>query len=471
MARKKTNRLTSIQDAYVIKNAALYIRVSTDAQAEEGYSIEAQQKALISYCELNHIKSYELYVDGGYSGANLDRPRMQDLIEDIKTEKIDAVIVYKLDRLSRSIADTIDLYYKLFKTYNCCFISVKDGFDNKNKLADIVIPIFSSYAEQERENIRMRTRMGMLERIKEGYWPGGGTPPFGYDYDQNSGTLIPNANADDVRNIFQLYLDGYSTTQLAEMYDVANDSQITAILKRRTYLGIIPYNDEEYEGKHQPIIGEETWYRAQAELERRSTKKAVTSPHLLTGLLVCGKCGAKMRYQKWGKTDIKIRCYSQEGSKKHLVKDPDCDNYRYDSCDIEDIVLKDLFEKTRAIKGELADSAEKAVATALNELKKKESELTAKIKNLYTLYAKDTNPLLLETITDLQAELEKTRKSIENEEKMNQTVADIKTRNEVIYNLEGMWDSMTVRERQQALRICIDKIEICDTRVDITYAF
>lgn len=77
----------------------------------------------------------------------------------------------------------------------------------------------------------------------------------------------------------------------------------------------------------------------------------------------------------------------------------------------------------------------------------------------------------METITDLQNDLEKTRKSIENEEKMNQTAADIKTRNEVIYNLEGMWDGMTIRERQQALRICIDKIEICDARVDITYAF
>ncbi len=471
MARKKSNSLTSIQDIPVIKNAALYIRVSTDAQAEEGYSIEAQQKELISYCKLNNMPSYELYIDGGYSGANLNRPRMQDLIADIKAGKIDAVVVYKLDRLSRSIVDTVELYYGLFKKNNCCFISVKDGFNNTNKLADVVIPMFSSFAEQERENIRMRTRMGMLERIKEGYWPGGGIPPFGYDYDQNSGTLVPNANADDVRNIFQLYLDGYSTTQLAEMYDVANDTQITAILKRRTYLGVIPYNDEEYEGKHQPIIDEETWYRVQAELERRSSKKAVTTPHLLTGLLVCGKCGAKMRYQKWGKTDIKIRCYSQEGSKKHLVKDPDCDNYRYDSCDIEDIVLKDLFEKTRAIKGELADSAEKAVATALNELKKKETSLIKEIDTLYNVYAKDPNDILLNNVNNKRAELENIRKSIENEEKMNQTVADIKTRNEVIYNLEGMWDSMTIRERRQALRICIDKIEICDTRVDITYVF
>ena len=100
---------------------ALYIRVSTDAQAEEGYSIEAQQKELISYCQLNNMPSYELYIDGGYSGANLNRPRMQELIADIKSGKIDAVVVYKLDRLSRSIVDTVGLYYGLFKKNNCCF--------------------------------------------------------------------------------------------------------------------------------------------------------------------------------------------------------------------------------------------------------------------------------------------------------------------------------------------------------------
>lgn len=471
MAKNKINKITNGLEKRKINHAALYVRVSTDAQAEEGYSIEAQQKRLIAECESKNIPSYELYIDGGYSGANLDRPRMQDLIEDIKTGKIDAVIVFKLDRLSRSIVDTVQLYYNLLKPNNCYLISLNDGFNTSESLGDLVIPLLSSFAQQERENIRMRTRMGMLERIKEGYWPGGGTPPFGYDYDQNSGILVPNDNADDVRNIYQLYLDGYSTTQLAEMYDVANDSQITAILKRRTYLGVIPYNDEEYEGKHQPIIDEETWYRVQAELERRSTKKSVTSPHLLTGLLVCGKCGAKMRYQKWGKTDIKIRCYSQEGSKKHLVKDPDCDNYRYDSCDIEDIVLKDLFEKTKAIKGKLADTAERVFATALNELKKKETSLIKEIDILYNVYAKDPNDILLNNVNNKRAELENIRKSIENEEKMNQTVADIKTRNEVIYNLEGMWDSMTIRERQQALRICIDKIEINNARVDITYNF
>ena len=173
MAKNKINKITNGLEKRKINHAALYVRVSTDAQAEEGYSIEAQQKRLIAECESKNIPSYELYIDGGYSGANLDRPRMQDLIEDIKTGKIDAVIVFKLDRLSRSIVDTVQLYYNLLKPNNCYLISLNDGFNTSESLGDLVIPLLSSFAQQERENIRMRTRMGMLERIKEGYWPGG----------------------------------------------------------------------------------------------------------------------------------------------------------------------------------------------------------------------------------------------------------------------------------------------------------
>ncbi len=86
---------------------ALYIRVSTDAQAEEGYSIEAQQEMLEGYCRSKRIENYKFYIDGGFSGSNIERPKMRQLIEDIKKGKIAAVIVYKLDRLSRSQKDTL----------------------------------------------------------------------------------------------------------------------------------------------------------------------------------------------------------------------------------------------------------------------------------------------------------------------------------------------------------------------------
>ena len=116
--------------------------------------------------------------------------------------------------------------------------------------------------------------------------------PFGYDYDPKLNTLVPNEHAEDVKKIYDLYLQGYSTTQLANMFPVSGDRQIMMILSRATYLGKINYKGEIIEGRHQAIIDDETWKRVQAEKEKRTDRKVTKSQHLLTGLVYCGKCGA-----------------------------------------------------------------------------------------------------------------------------------------------------------------------------------
>ena len=104
--------------------------------------------------------------------------------------------------------------------------------------------------------------MGMYERVKEGYWRGGSGTPFGYNYDPSQDILVPNENAEDVRSIYDLYLKGYSTTQLAKMFPVANDRHITNILDRITYTGKISYNGEIFQGRHEAIIDENTWHKS-----------------------------------------------------------------------------------------------------------------------------------------------------------------------------------------------------------------
>jgi len=148
----------------------LYIRVSTEAQAEEGYSIPAQQERLEAYCRAMGWMNYQFYIDPGFSGSNLNRPQMQQLIADVNAGKVCAVVVYKLDRLSRSQKDTLYLIEDVFIPNDVAFVSLNENIDTGTPYGRAMIGILSAFAQLERENIYMRTRMGMLERVKQGYW-------------------------------------------------------------------------------------------------------------------------------------------------------------------------------------------------------------------------------------------------------------------------------------------------------------
>ena len=337
------NRKTAAALPKQAVKAALYIRVSTDAQREEGYSIDAQKQMLEAHCISRGIKDYEFYIDGGYTGSNTDRPELQRMLNDAKTGAVGHVIVYRLDRLSRSQKDTLYIIEDVLNPHNVDFTSINEHMDTSAPIGRLMLGILSAFAQLERENIRERTRMGMRERVKSGLWPGGGRIPFGYDYDREKGILVPNQDAETVRRIYALYIRGYSLGKIAQMVGLKYEKLAYQILTRKSNAGFICYNGEEYMGRHEPIVSLETYEQAMENLRSRSVKKLFTSEYLLTGLLYCGKCGAKMRYQKWGKTGCKIVCYSQDKSKTHLIKDPDCKNARLWADDVEDTVVRDLF--------------------------------------------------------------------------------------------------------------------------------
>lgn len=448
------------------KKAALYARVSTDFQFEEGYSIEAQVEKLQAYCKIKEIEQYEVYIDGGWSGSNIDRPELRRMMSDITSGKIDTVIVYKLDRLSRSQKDTIFLLEDVFEPNGCDFISINENFDTTSPYGKAMIGILSVFAQLERENIRERTRMGMHERVKSGLWMGGDGIPFGYDYDREHGVLVPNEHADDVRKIFDLYIRGYSTTKIAKMFDVASDRHVTMILDRKTYLGKIVYNGEEFEGRHEPLVSQEIFDAAQKARAERSTKSVVTSNYLLTGFLVCGKCGAKMRYQKWGKS-LKIYCYSQQTSKTILIKDPNCDNDKHDAEMIEQFVVNAIFQKFRTTIGDVKkiSPGENVVDT----LKERSKAISLKIKKLYNLYASSENELLLDTIKDNQEELAQINRMIEDESSKKSTMTTKSMVEDVSRNIENLWPTLNVHERRSALRLLIKDVTIYKDRIDIHY--
>ena len=263
----------------MIKKVALYVRVSTDAQAEEGHSINAQSEKLTAFCKMKGFENYELFIDGGFSGSNLNRPEMQRLIKEIGKKNISHVVVFKLDRLSRSQKDTLNLIEDVLLPNETDFVSLHENFDTSTPYGRAMIGIISAFAQLERENIFLRTRMGMVERVKDGYWMGGGQIPFGYDYDKEQGILVPNADAEKVRKMYELYLKGYSASKIAIMLDLKYDKLVTQILTRKSNAGYIVYKGEEYKGRHEAIVSLDTYLQAMLMMSERTTVRATQSYH------------------------------------------------------------------------------------------------------------------------------------------------------------------------------------------------
>lgn len=446
---------------------ALYLRVSTDAQYEEGYSIEAQMKKLEKWCELHDVNHYEFYIDGGYSGSNLNRPEMERMIADIRAGQVSAVVVYKLDRISRSQKDTIYLLEDVFEPSNTGFISLNENFDTTTPYGKAMIGILSVFAQLERENIKERTRMGMQERLNKGMWRGT-TPPFGYDYDAQKGILVPNRDAETVREIYKLYLEGMSTYRLAKMFGFKGDRQIALMLERCTYMGMIMHKGEMLTGLHEPIIDRQLWEQVQKERKRRSTTTAHNSKYLLSGLLECGICHAKMRYQIWGK-QLKIYCYSQQTSKPNLVKDPNCNNEKADAEEIEALVVSDMLSFVK--KYSSVEENVKGHQDTIKILEKRSQMLVNKIKNLYNIYAgnPERNGILLDTIDENKNELSKIQNTISEYRKRQEHTSKLVSHAKRYASIAEGWEAMSFDERQRIIREFIKKVVITNHMIEIYY--
>lgn len=444
---------------------ALYIRVSTDAQAEEGYSIEAQKEMLEGYCKAKQISNYKFYVDGGFSGSNIIRPELEKLIIDIKNKLIKAVVVYKLDRLSRSQKDTLYLIEDVLNPNGTEFISLNENLDTSTSIGRAMLGIMSAFAQLERETIKERTRMGMKKRVEAGFWMGGGKIPFGFDYDTTTGKLTPNNDAETVREIYKLYIKGYSTNHIATTLGIKYDQLVTQILKRHLNYGAIYYKDKLYENCHEPIIDKDTFLLAAKEMKRRSKTKSPTSKYLLTGLLYCGVCGAKLRYQKWGKCATKLVCYSKQNSKKYLIKNKDCDLPRIDSDIIEKLVLEDIFTlKPQTINTKVQDSA-----VYIESLKEKKKSLEAGLKRLYELYSKNGDEILLKTIDEKKETLKQIEFKIQVTLEKNSELKENKKTFENIENLKTIWNYIDDKEKQLLIRSVINRVIVHKDKIEVVY--
>lgn len=439
-----------------------YLRVSTEAQTEK-YGLDMQRQKILDYCEKEGVVIDKWYVDGGYSGSRLDRPEISELLNDAEGGKIGKVFIYKLDRMSRDVIDTLTLLYRTLPKYGVQIVSMTEDLKFENPMDKVVVGVNAIMGQYEREVICMRMRAGMTERVKKGLWMGGGRVPFGYYYDRNDGILHPKEDeAELVRSAYKLYIDGYSCDKISKMLGFKGERIVSQIIKRKSNIGYIEYKGKVYKGLHEAIVDEETFYTAQECMEKRHTNAFVNNDNMLTGLCRCGKCGARMRYMKWGKYH-KILCYSQYKSKDYMIKDPNCNNKKV-IADIVECNVEDCFKKF-LIKIDEKTSDHDKVGLLENSIKKKKE----KVKKLYELYVENPTDNLMELIKEGEEDLESLKKQCEDER--NKSSDKIKKDMREIRRISDVWGDMTNSEKNKIFKKCIDKIVITDDDIDIHFVF
>lgn len=419
---------------------------------------------MLSYAKSKDYTEFEYYIDGGYSGKDLNRPAIQKLIEDCKNHKIDAVFVFKLDRISRSQRDTLYLIEEVFNKYNVSFISMRENFDTSTPFGKAMIGVLSVFAQLERETILERTRIGLKKRAEAGLWRGGGKIPFPYRYDRNTGTLIPiPEQVELLHKMISLYISGKSFNVIGKIVGM-DESMVETRILSITNTGKVPYKDEIYDGQHEAVVSDEL-YEEILRVNKVRSREKYERHYLLSGKVFCGHCGAKYRYQKWGKRLI-MYCYSQQKSKPRYIKDPNCNNKRWDTFEVEDAVLEELFKMSLDL-----DLFKKtfniATVNVKNEYKQRLEEITKQINNLLNNIA---SGIAVEETNKKINELEKEKETIE--EKLiesEQKEKDNKVSLNMIKNLKATWFDMDFDEQRRIIEHLIDKVIVNDNVINIYY--
>jgi site-specific DNA recombinase len=292
--------------------AAVYVRVSTEMQAEEGFSISAQITELTNYCNKNDIKIFKIYADEGISGQKEDRPQFQQMLKDAEKKLFDIILVHKFDRFARKVELSQRIKRQLRKA-GINVVSMTEPVED-SPIGFFTEGILELLGEYYVKNLAQESKKGHVQRAKEGFH--NGSVPYGYKIDHTHPALmsINPEQAEVVKSIYDMYLNkGYGCTKIAR---VLNESGIPSavgkewhyftinrILKNPKYAGYIEYDNQLYEGKQDPIIDKKDIDLVKQYLKDRTWKREYRGANFekfaMLGLLRCGYCGNVMRVWKY----------------------------------------------------------------------------------------------------------------------------------------------------------------------------
>jgi site-specific DNA recombinase len=481
---------------------AIYTRKSTDENLDSDFnSLDAQREACELYIQAQSREGWialpERYDDGAYSGATMERPAAQRLLRDIEAGRIDVVVVYKIDRLSRSLADFTRLM-ELFKQHNVAMVSVTQAFNTNTSSGVLFMNLLMTFASYEREVIAERIRDKVAASKRRGMYMGG-TPPLGYDVDREKKKLVVNdEEAVLVRRIFQRYLVLCSATALMRELNAEglttkswttkkgvkrkgvpwNKSHIHRLLNNPIYVGQIKHKDKVYPGEQRAIIEKSLWDEVQKTMksEGRSGAFRSSTPALLKGLIRCGHCGTSMGITFAQKNGKRYRYYLCLHANKS----------GYNACPVKTVPAGDV-ENAVLIQVRRGLQTPDVVAKTGHRAMKMEGDIFASLKQRLADLDAETGPLRDAAertrrggngrvgFYEAPAEIEEKVKALEAERQ--RIVAELAwredhpvTESELIAELarfDAIWDELFPAERARIVRLLVESVTVSETGIDL----
>ena len=483
---------------------AIYTRKSHEEGLEQEFnSLDAQRESAESYIESQRMQGWEVipehYNDGGFSGGNMERPALVRLLADIDAGKIDIIVVYKIDRLSRSLLDFMKMI-EIFNQKGVSFVSVTQHFSTTDPTGRMFLGILITFAQYERETIAERIRDKVAMAKKRGKYCGG-TPILGYDVDRKDKKLLVNdEEAKTVQYIFarfaqngtvieltkELNEQGYKTkawtTKKGKIREGTewNTAQVYRLLNNRTYIGEITHKEKSYPGEQEAIIDKKTWNKAQAILaDNKPVKvadaqtKAVTP---LKGVIRCGHCNCSMGPTYTMKKDRRYAYYICEKDQKRAVSN--CPIKRVPAGDIEKAVLEQLnavfrtptlVAKTYFAAKDIEKEEHERLVSQKGTLEKEMVEVRKKAGMLASLenMSADQEKRLIE-LNDVAVALTQQIGEVSARclafEETDITESDIST---AFQRVETLWDDLFPVEQNRLVRLLVEKVDIRETGIDM----
>ena len=468
----------------------VYLRVSTEEQVQEGFSIRAQEQKLKDFIRIKDWSLYKIYADEGISGKNItERPAINEMIEDVKKGNIKNVLVFKIDRLTRNTADLINLI-DIFNEYNCAFNSLTESIDTYSATGRMFIKIIGIFAEFERENIAERARLGFERKAREGYSLCTGTISYGYDRATGEKIQVINEKeAETVREIYSMFLNQHmsfhqiSNNLNSRNVPTKNNSlwwarTVKDILTNCNYIGNVRYatRDQtrhfETKGFHQPIISEELYNETQDLLKKigaKVYKKHPKEEHYFAGILVCGKCGGKLtpqgNYLKDKNGNTIPGNYTCRNRIKKTCDSSSISHIKAENAFIDYINKINDFDTIDEIQVAEKEKIKNQNLELINNLNKEIKKLENKEKEVLNLYI--NGKVDFDNYMEIKAGISKEKKQFSQTLDSIEVFADeeitIKQEN-IIKNLKENWELLSNIEKRQFLINFVEKIKIINER-------